>query len=276
MALKDGKELAELHHLVDVEDVLFERPGERRVEPGQGRKTHLGDLRGRAQRELALEFEEVGGFLRAFPELIGDLDADRQLALESVARANADRDRPCFAPAPQRMLVVHGARVLGRHRLARRDQAVLDGRIDALHERQRHEACEIDRARRPRERKAGFGHVHVQFFLEALAHAVDGGFDVWLEIARKGRQELLFERSRLRPILKPDEAGVRIDQLLAWSIEERDGFRRKRIDREGGGRGHVLNAKLLRADLGMRCRDKYRQRNEQGGELAAAHHGVFQ
>jgi hypothetical protein len=37
-----------------------------------------------------------------------------------------------------------------------------------------------------------------------------------------------------------------------------------------------LNAKLLRADLGIRRRDKYRQRNEQGGELAAAHYGVFQ
>src|SRR5262249_33748756 len=154
MPLKDGKQLAELHHLVDVEDGLFERPSGRRVEPGQGCKTHLGDLCGRPQRELALELEVVGDFLRAFPELVGDLDADRQLALELVARANADRDRPCLTPAPQRVLIVHGARILGGHCIGRRDQAVLDGRIDALDEGKAHEACEIDPGGRASAKRA--------------------------------------------------------------------------------------------------------------------------
>jgi hypothetical protein len=154
------------------------------------------------------------------------------------------------------VLIVHGARVLGGHCLGRRDQAVLDGRIDALDEGKRHEAGEIDRARRPRQRKARFGHVHVELFLEALGHAVDDGLDVRLEVARKGRQELFFERPRLGPILKPDETGVGIDQFVARSIEECDRSRLELIDRERGRRGDVLNAELLRTDLSTGRRDQ--------------------
>src|SRR5262249_20806894 len=155
-------QLAELQHLIDVVDVLLERADRRRVEPGQGGKAHVGDLGRRAQRELALELEEVGDFLVTFPELVGDPDADRQLALELVTRVNADRYRPDFAPAPQRMLVVDGARIFRRHRLRRRYQAVLDRRIDALDEGQRDETREVDGLRRARQREAGFAHIHVE------------------------------------------------------------------------------------------------------------------
>src|SRR5262249_17500392 len=96
------------------------------------------------------------------------------------------------------------------------------------------QASQVDRAGRPRERKAGFTHIHVQLFLEALAHAVDGNLDGRFEIARKRRQELLFERSRLSPILEADESGIRIDQPLAGPVNERDGSRLEPIDSKLG------------------------------------------
>ena len=42
-------------------------------------------------------------------------------------------------------------------------------------------------------------------------------------------------RLRLRPILEPNETGVRIDQLLGGPIEEGDGFRLELADSEPGG-----------------------------------------
>jgi DNA-binding transcriptional LysR family regulator len=82
--------------------------------------------------------------------------------------------------------------------------------------------------------------------------------------------------ARQSPILKADKAGVRIDQLLARSIEERDGFRRECIDREPSGRNDLLDAELLRTDLSTARRDKCRQAHDQSGGFAAPHHGVFQ
>jgi len=88
----------------------------------------------------------------------------------------------------------------------------------------------------------------VELFLEALVHAVDGEFDVWLDVARKRRQELLLDRARLRPILETDQAGLGIDQLLAGTIDERDRPRLDLLDREPGRRGRLLDPELLRPD----------------------------
>ena len=152
---------------------------------------------------------------------------------------------------------------------------MFDRRIDALHERERHEACQIDRVGRPRERKASFTHVHVELFLEALAHAVDGDLHRWFDVARKRRQELLFERSRLRPVLKADESDIRVDQFVAGSIDERNGFRLEPFDRERGEGTRLFDAKLLRLDLSARRRGKCGQPQQQGGRLRGAHHGVL-
>jgi len=75
----------------------------------------------------------------------------------------------------------------------------------------------------------------MKLFLEALAHPVDRDLGIRLEIAREGRQELLFDRFCLRPILEANETGVRIDQFLGGPIEERDGFRLELADSESGG-----------------------------------------
>ena len=275
MGLKEGEQFAELHHLVDVEDVLLERAGGRRIEPGQVCKTHLGDLRGRPKRELALEFEIIRDLLRTFPELIGDLDADRQFTLELVARVDADCHRPRFTPSPQRVLVVRGARVLGRNCLGRGDQIVFNRRIDALHERQAHETCQVDRFGRPRERKARFPDVHVELFLEALAHTVDGGLHRRFEITRKRRQKLLFDRSGLRPVLEADETDIRIDQFVAGPVDERNRFRLEPFDGECGEGGRLFDAKFLRLSPSARRRRKCGERQQEGKTVRGATHGDF-
>src|SRR5262249_17715049 len=212
----------------------------------------------------------------AFPELVGDLDADRQFALELVTRVDANRDRPRLAPASQRVLVVYGARVLGGDDLTWRDQIMLDRRIDALDEGHRDEAREINRAWRPRQDEAGLAHVHVQLFFDALAHAVDGQFDLRLDIARKRGQELFFNRPCLRPVLKANESGVRIDDLLAGPIDERDGLGLEPIDSEGGERSRLFEMEFLRADLGTGRGDKGREPQQQSARLRELHHNVFQ
>ena len=130
--------------------------------------------------------------------------------------------------------------------------------------------------RRPGQRKARFADVHVELFLEALAHPVDRDFDGGLEVAREGRQELLFDRPCLRPILEADQAGIRIDQLLARPIDESDRFRLELIEREGGGRAHLLDPEFLRIDVSAGRRDRCCQPREQGGSLQAPHHEIFQ
>ena len=220
--------------------------------PVSAAKPHLADLRRRAQRELALELEIVGDLLGVFAQLVGDLDAERKLALELVARVDADRDLPRFAPAPQRVLVRRGARVLRGDRVRRGDQAVLDRRVHALDERQRHEARQIERVRRPGEREARLPHIQVELFPDALAHPVDRDLDHRLDVARKRAQELLLDGARLRPVLEAHETRVRIDQLVARLVDESDRPRLQLVDGEPGDRGGLLEPKLLCGKLGGR------------------------
>src|SRR4029079_14179180 len=118
--------------------------------------------------------------------------------------------------------MLRGTRILGRNRLSRRDQGVLDRGIRALDEGQRDKAGEVDGTWRARKHKARLGDVHVELLFDALAHAVNRNLHGGFVIAWKRREKLLFERARLAPILKPDQAGVRIYQLLTRLIQERD------------------------------------------------------
>src|SRR5436190_17362147 len=212
MALKYGNQLAELHDLVDIVDRLLERADRGRIQPSQARKIELRDLRRRTKRELAFKLKLVGDVpYGAVSQFVGDLNPKRQLAFKLIPRANANRDRPRLAPAPQRMLIVGRTRVLGRYRFCRRDQLMLDGRIGALDEWERDEFGKIEGRRRPRKRKARLGHIHMQLLLDALAHSIDCHLDIGLDIARKRGEELLLDRSRLRPILEANKSGIRID-----------------------------------------------------------------
>src|SRR5262249_4504900 len=99
MSLEDGKQLAELDHLIDVEDVLLQSADRWRVNAGQGIEAQFGDLHRRAQCQFPLDLKVVRDLLRALPHFVRDLNAKWQLAFELVTRADADRNRPCLAPA---------------------------------------------------------------------------------------------------------------------------------------------------------------------------------
>jgi len=93
MFLHDRDELAELHNLVDVEDVLLEHTDDRRDEPSQFLEARLVDFSGREHTQLALEVDVIGNFLLAVAQLVEQHDPDRKLALELVTRCNAERGR---------------------------------------------------------------------------------------------------------------------------------------------------------------------------------------
>src|SRR5260370_37048480 len=97
-----------------------------------------------------------------------------------------------------------------------------------------------------------------------------------LDIAWKRGQELLFNRPCLRPVLKSNKSGIRIDQLLAGPIETSDSFRLEPIDGEGGERGRLFETEFLRADLGTGRGCKCREPQKQGGRLRDLQHSVFQ
>ena len=116
---------------------------------------------------------------------------------------DADRVRPALAPAPLRVLVVDGLRLFrARRHIGRREDAVLDGRIDLLDERQRRKAREIERRRRPRQHEARLGHVHVELLAVVPFRAVDDDVDIGLGIARIEAQELPLHRLGLGPVLE--------------------------------------------------------------------------
>ena len=85
--------------------------------------------------------------------------------------------------------------------------------------------CKVDRGGRPRKRKARLRHIHMQFFLDALAHPVDRDLDVGLDVARKGREELLLERPACAQSSKRIRPGIGIDELLARPVHEQDDLR---------------------------------------------------
>ena len=73
IGLQYGKELAELHDLVDVENVLLDR--RRRPAPcnaGCLGERRLVDLARRQQAQFALKFHDVGDLLAAFPDLVDE------------------------------------------------------------------------------------------------------------------------------------------------------------------------------------------------------------
>ena len=106
IGLEHRQELAEAHDLVDVEHVLLEHAGDRRVDAGQLLQAGLIDVRRRQQPHLALELDRVGKLAFAVAQLVGERDADRQLAFELVGRADAGGDAGAFAPGAVRVLVV--------------------------------------------------------------------------------------------------------------------------------------------------------------------------
>ena len=58
------------------------------------------------QPQLALELDRVGELLLAVAQLVGERDADRQLAFELVGRADADGHAGAFAPGRSGFLLL--------------------------------------------------------------------------------------------------------------------------------------------------------------------------
>jgi hypothetical protein len=115
----------------------------------------------------------------------------------------------------------------------------------------------------------------MKLLLEALAHSVDRDLGKRLDIARERSEELLFDRPRLRPILEPNKAGVRINQFFARPIEQRDGFRLELVHSEPGGRIDLHDPEILSADICPTCCRKCRQSQKEGGRTNAPHGDVF-
>src|SRR5262249_36158146 len=100
-----------------------------------------------------------------------------------------------------------------------------------------------------------------------LEHAVDGGLDSGLEIARKGGEELLFDRLCLRPVLESNEPGVRVDQFLARTVEKRDRLRLDLLDGETGRRRGFRDGEFLRLKAGACTGGERRHDDEHGNRV---------
>ena len=77
----------------------------------------------------------VGDFLGAFAQFVDEQNSHRNLALELVARLDADRCRAAGAPFAVRIVVAGAGFVVERPDVGRRQHLVRDRRIDLLQER---------------------------------------------------------------------------------------------------------------------------------------------
>src|SRR5262249_61614520 len=107
-----------------------------------------------------------------------------------------------------------------RDAVSRRDQAMLDGRIELLNHRQRDHLRQVDRCGWPRQRKACLRHVDGKPSLAWLA-ALEAAHCRLFE-RRKPAQEVLLLQSRTFPIREMDEPGSPITELILAMIPEQD------------------------------------------------------
>src|SRR5579885_3224319 len=212
VVLKYRKEFAEFHDLIDIEQILFERADDRGIEPGQLLHGALIEIRRRKRRELALEIDVIGDLLAAVAQLVDQHDADRDLALELVARCNADQYRAAGAPFAIRVVVAGAGFVIERPNSGRRERLVRDRRVDLLQERQRDIARQIDCAGRLVEEKARLRNIHVELFEHLRGTAVDELADGRLRIGRKQGQKFFLSRVFVGPIVEMKQRGFAVDR----------------------------------------------------------------
>ena len=127
----------------------------------------------------------------------------------------------------------------------------LNRRIDALEERQRRVAREVDRRCRLGDDKARLGHIDVKADAARLAHPIDARFDGRLLVGRIEAEQLLLPRFGARPVGKADQPGAGIDQFILAMVAERDRLRLELSDSKRGRRGDLLDGEALR--LRRRC-----------------------
>ena len=79
MRLEHRKKFSELHDLIYVENVLFERAADRRIEHRQLLQPRLIDIGGCELRKLALKINVIRNLLRGFAQLVHQQDAEGNL-----------------------------------------------------------------------------------------------------------------------------------------------------------------------------------------------------
>src|SRR5262249_7079205 len=121
---------------------------------------------------------------------------------------------------------------------------------------------------------SSLSHIHVQSSRNALAHSV--GADVRFEITRVGTEQLLLNWTRLHPVLEADQAGVGIDQSVAWSVDECDCLGLQLVDRELSHRNSLRNLEFLCLDFPGQARNERRKAHQHGDRATATHTEGFQ
>ena len=201
----------------------------------------------------------IGDLLDAVAQLVDQQHADRNFAFELVARLDADRRGAAGAPFAVGIVVAGAGIVVERHHVGGRDQLVLDRRIDALQDRQRHVARQIDGGRRAVEHEAGLRHVHVELFDHRPA-AVRRLGDGRLDIGGKQRQEFFLHRVLVRPVLEADQHAAGVDGVAAPLVAKGDdaGLELRHIGEPR--RAGVFDTEILRC--GRRGKSKQAEKHD--------------